>query len=149
MLIFTFFIWNKTWCTFLLGNDWSTYIIVHYENVPNQQSWNVDPDYSCWSIYVFVLSDPTNHIKLSASLSSPRFIMPCTVNSSYKRINTDACDGEINVCGWIWRIWSVITSPPEGVARYCFHPVCVCVCLSVCVCICVSGQYFGILFLGY
>ena len=33
------------------------------------------------------------------------------------------------------------------VARYCFHPVCLCVCL--CVCICVSGQYFGILFLGY
>ena len=28
----------------------------------------------------------------------------------------------------------VITSPPEGVARYCFHPVC----LSVCVCVCVS-----------
>ena len=42
---------------------------------------------------------------------------------------------------------------PEGVARYCFHPVClcvcVCVCVSVCVCICVSGQYFGILLLGY
>ena len=34
----------------------------------------------------------------------------------------------------------VITSPPEGVARYCFHPVClsvcVCVCLSVCVSVC-------------
>ena len=30
-----------------------------------------------------------------------------------------------------------ITSSPEGVARYCVHPVCV------------SGQYFGILFLGY
>ena len=27
----------------------------------------------------------------------------------------------------------IITSPPEGVARYCFHPVC----LSVCVCLCV------------
>ena len=97
----------------------------------------------------------------------------------------------------------VITSPPEGVARYCFHPVCLCVCVCVCVCVracvracvhacvrayvrtyihtyirmyvrtyvrtyvrvcvcvcacvracvrvsvCVSGQYFGILFLGY
>ena len=42
-----------------------------------------------------------------------------------------------------------ITSPPEGVARYCFHPVCLSVCLSVCVCVCVSGRYFGILFLGY
>ena len=50
----------------------------------------------------------------------------------------------------------IVTSPPEGVARYCFHPVClsvclslcvcVCVCLSVCLCVCVSDQYFGILF---
>ena len=34
----------------------------------------------------------------------------------------------------------IITSPPEGVARYCFHPVCLClsVCLSVCLCVCVS-----------
>ena len=29
-----------------------------------------------------------------------------------------------------------ITSPPEGVARYCFHPVCLSVCLSVCLCVC-------------
>ena len=28
-----------------------------------------------------------------------------------------------------------ITSPQEGVARYCFHPVCLSVCLSVCVCV--------------
>ena len=27
---------------------------------------------------------------------------------------------------------------PEGVARYCFHPVCLCVCVSVCLCVCVS-----------
>ena len=26
----------------------------------------------------------------------------------------------------------IITSPPEGVARYCFHPVCLSVCLCVC-----------------
>ena len=44
---------------------------------------------------------------------------------------------------------SIFTSPPEGVARYCFHPVCLSVCVSVCVCVCVSGQYFGILYLGY
>ena len=31
-----------------------------------------------------------------------------------------------------------VTSPPEGVARYCFHPVCLSVCLSVCVCVSVS-----------
>ena len=31
----------------------------------------------------------------------------------------------------------VITSPPEGVARYCFHPVCLSVCLCVCMCVCV------------
>ena len=30
----------------------------------------------------------------------------------------------------------IFTSPPEGVARYCFHPVCVSVCLSVCVSVC-------------
>ena len=31
----------------------------------------------------------------------------------------------------------LITSPPEGVARYCFHPVCLSVCLCVCVSVCV------------
>ena len=35
-------------------------------------------------------------------------------------------------------IFLLITSPPEGVARYCFHPVCLCVCVSVCLCVCVS-----------
>ena len=30
----------------------------------------------------------------------------------------------------------IITSPPEGVARYCFHPVCLSVCVSVCVSVC-------------
>ena len=34
------------------------------------------------------------------------------------------------------RVNLIFTSPPEGVARYCFHPVCLCVC--VCVCVCVS-----------
>ena len=45
---------------------------------------------------------------------------------------------------------------PGGGCEVLFSPglsvclsVCVCVCLSVCLCICVSGQYFGILFLGY
>ena len=28
----------------------------------------------------------------------------------------------------------IVTSPPEGVARYCFHPVCLSVCLCLCVC---------------
>ena len=31
--------------------------------------------------------------------------------------------------------FSLVTSPPEGVARYCFHPVCMCVCVCVCVCV--------------
>ena len=35
----------------------------------------------------------------------------------------------------------LIISPPEGVTRHCFHPVCLCVCVRVCV----SGQYFGLL----
>ena len=41
--------------------------------------------------------------------------------------------------------FAFITSPPEGVARYWFHHVCMCARL----CVCVSGQYFGILFLEY
>ena len=32
---------------------------------------------------------------------------------------------------------SIITSPPEGVARYCFHPVCLFVCVSVYLSVCV------------
>ena len=32
--------------------------------------------------------------------------------------------------------FGIITSPPEGVARYCFHPVCLSVCLYVCVSVC-------------
>ena len=41
---------------------------------------------------------------------------------------------------------------PGGGYEVLFSPglsVCLCVCVSVCVCVCVSGQYFGILFLGY
>ena len=30
----------------------------------------------------------------------------------------------------------ISTSPPEGFARYCFHPVSLSVCLSVCVSVC-------------
>ena len=36
----------------------------------------------------------------------------------------------------------LITSPPEGVARYCFHPVCVSVCLSVYLCVRPIFWYF-------
>ena len=31
---------------------------------------------------------------------------------------------------------SVCLCVPEGVARYCFHPVCLSVCVSVCLCVC-------------
>ena len=31
----------------------------------------------------------------------------------------------------------LLPRPPPGVARYCFHPVCLSVCLSVCVSVCV------------
>ena len=51
---------------------------------------------------------------------------------------------------------SFITSPRRGLRGIVFTrsvclSVCVSVCLSVClcVCVCVSGQYLGILFLGY
>ena len=36
----------------------------------------------------------------------------------------------------------IFTSPPEGVARYCFHPVCVCVCVCVSVCLCVRPIFW-------
>ena len=66
-----------------------------------------------------------------------------------KKANIISVEGLLHVLYLIdtFAIYStaIFTSPPEGVARYCFHPVCV----SVCLCICVSGQYFGILFLGY
>ena len=46
----------------------------------------------------------------------------------------------IQRCSVALRNYVFITWPPEGVARYCFHPVCRCVCVSVClsVCVCVS-----------
>ena len=43
----------------------------------------------------------------------------------------------------------VLFSPGLSVCLSVCVCVCVCVCVSVCLCICVSGQYFGILFLGY
>ena len=39
---------------------------------------------------------------------------------------------------------------PGGGCEVLFSPgLSVCVCVCVCVSVCVSGQYFGILFLGY
>ena len=41
---------------------------------------------------------------------------------------------------------------PGGGCEVLFSPglsLCLSVCVFVCVCVCVSGQYFGILFLGY
>ena len=32
----------------------------------------------------------------------------------------------------------LLPRPREGVARYCFHPVCLCVCVCISVCVCVS-----------
>ena len=49
----------------------------------------------------------------------------------YRGISTTATSAQTLI--W-WPVSLLITSPPEGVARYCFHPVC----LSVCVCVCVS-----------
>ena len=59
----------------------------------------------------------------------------------------------MSLCSGLLIVWTLIdrlddvyrhcwqclfTSPPEGVARYCFHPVCLSVCLSVCVSVCLS-----------
>ena len=38
------------------------------------------------------------------------------------------------------RFHLLITSPPEGVARYCFHPVCLLVCVCVCVSVCPANN---------
>ena len=62
----------------------------------------------------------------------------------------------IQICGHTEHAWTtptrfptlsrthsnIITSPPEGVARYCFHPVCLSVCVSVCVCVRPIFWYF-------
>ena len=40
--------------------------------------------------------------------------------------------------GWHFDAPGIITSPPEGVARYCFHPVCLCMCVCVSLSVCVS-----------
>ena len=34
----------------------------------------------------------------------------------------------------VLHIHYIVTSPPEGVASYCFHPICLSVCVCVCVC---------------
>ena len=44
----------------------------------------------------------------------------------------------------------LLPRPRRGLRGIVFtRSVCLSVCVSVCLCICVSGQYFGILFLGY
>ena len=65
-----------------------------------------------------------------------------TVNRNYQSMKADSldryyrCSESISTMESISEIF-LITSPPEGVARYCFHPVCLSVCLCVCVCVCV------------
>ena len=51
-----------------------------------------------------------------------------------------------------WRMYALYRVPssylaPEGVARYCFHPVsvCMCVCVYVCLSVCVSVCFSNIL----
>ena len=44
----------------------------------------------------------------------------------------------------------LLPRPRRGLRGIVFtRSVCLSVCVCVCLCICVSGQYFGILFLGY
>ena len=49
-------------------------------------------------------------------------------------INTYIPDNKTYGFHQLWEHRMFITSPPEGVARYCFHPVCLCVCVCVSVC---------------
>ena len=44
------------------------------------------------------------------------------------------CEANIQPVIYTFLNLYIITSPPEGVARYCFHPVCLSVCVCVCVC---------------
>ena len=37
----------------------------------------------------------------------------------------------------------IVTSPPEGVAKHCFHPVCMCVSVRVCLCVNILVLYFS------
>ena len=44
----------------------------------------------------------------------------------------------MQLCGCSFLLFdqtALITSPPEGVARYCFHLICLCVCVCLCVCL--------------
>ena len=70
--------------------------------------------------------------------------MSCKVKYIGANHHSQLCTYIVTCLLWAYPITSVhpllytmvmlITSPPEGVARYCFHPVC----LSVCVCVCLS-----------
>ena len=56
-----------------------------------------------------------------------------------------------NIYSFIMRLNNSYLAPGGG-CEVLFSPglsVCLSVCVCVCLCICVSGQYFGILFLGY
>ena len=46
------------------------------------------------------------------------------------------------ICKFCNACMSFITLPTEGVARYCFHPVCLCVCVCVCVYLCVRPIFW-------
>ena len=46
---------------------------------------------------------------------------------SYNNCNSATLNTSIGIPHGLVRT-SIITSPPEGVARYCFHPVCLSVC---------------------
>ena len=86
------------------------------------------------------------HHHSKCDMISANFTNPSSLDSPMNYCTlcwNSGCFGII-VC-WCWCSISTNYLAPEGVARHCFHPVC----LSVCVSVCVSGQYFCILFLGY
>ena len=49
------------------------------------------------------------------------------------RVSSGWAQSRVSRC-FAWNGSRLLPRPPEGVARYCFHPVClsVCVCVSVC-----------------
>ena len=85
----------------------------------------------------------TRYQKLTNHLNPGPFLTKCRQGDLLFR----TVIGYLRHC-WIYIL--LLPRPRRGLRGIVFtRSICVSVCLSVCVCICVSGQYFGILFLGY
>ena len=95
---------------------------------------------------------PKKHLFVNCKLFIENYWKLIFSNVVYFRLSLSIIwNNFLYICPQIYYIWrilnmvvSLITSPPEGVARYCFHPVClsVCVCVYVSVCVCVRPIFW-------